>query len=128
RLIDEAARCGVDAVKFQSWSSESLVSRGEYARNTTYSDTKKHFGSLEQMVNAYQFTPDMHRRAAAYCRERGVAFMSTPFAKAEVDLLEELGVGAYKIASMDINYPLLLEAVARTKKPVILSTGMATLG
>src|SRR5690606_39782216 len=57
KLIDEAARCGVDAVKFQSWSSTSLVSRGEYARNTTYSDTRKHFGSLEQMVEAYQFTP-----------------------------------------------------------------------
>lgn len=128
QLIDAAADCGVDAVKFQSWSNTSLVSRGEYERNTTYSDTKKHFGSLEQMVEAYQFTPAMHRQAAAHCRERGVAFMSTPFSQEEVDLLEQLGVGAYKIASMDVNHPLLLEAVARTGKPVILSTGMATLG
>lgn len=128
RLIDEAVGCGVDAVKFQSWSSTSLVSRGEYARNTSYSDTKKHFGSLEAMVDAYQFTPEMHREAADYCRARGVAFLSTPFSVEEVDLLESLEVEAYKVASMDINHPVLLEAVARTGKPVILSTGMATLG
>lgn len=128
RLIDEAANCGVDAVKFQSWSSTSLVSRGEYARNTTYSDTKKHFGTLEQMVDAYQFTPEMHHLAAAHCRARGVTFMSTPFSPEEVELLEDLGVTAYKVASMDINHPVLLDAIARTGKPVILSTGMATLG
>lgn len=128
RLIDEAARCGADAVKFQSWSTTSLVSKAEYARNTSYSDTKKHFGSLQEMVAAYQFTPEMHRLAAARCAERGVAFMSSPFSPEEVELLESLGVEAYKVASMDINHPVLLEAVARTGKPVILSTGMATLG
>jgi N-acetylneuraminate synthase len=128
QLIDEAARCGADAVKFQSWSSTSLVSKSEYSRNTTYSDTKKHFGSLEAMVEAYQFTPEMHRLAARRCRERDVTFMSTPFSPEEVELLEDVGVEAYKIASMDINHPVLLEAVARTGKPVILSTGMATLG
>src|SRR5690554_3113869 len=127
RLIDEAARCGADAVKFQSWSDKSLVSKAEYARNTTYSDTKKHFGSLEEMVRAYQFTPEMHRLAAERCRERGVAFMSSPFSPEEVELLEEIGVEAYKIASMDVNHPVLLRAVAATGKPVILSTGMATL-
>lgn len=127
RLIDEAARCGADAVKFQSWSDKSLVSKAEYARNTTYSDTKKHFGSLEEMVRAYQFTPEMHRLAAERCRQRGVAFMSSPFSPEEVDLLEEIGVEAHKIASMDVNHPVLLRAVAATGKPVILSTGMATL-
>lgn len=127
QLIDEAARCGADAVKFQSWTATSLVSKAEYARNTSYDDTKKHFGSLEEMVAAYQFTPEMHRLAAARCAERGVAFMSSPFSPEEVELLESLGVEAYKVASMDVNHPVLLEAVARTGKPVILSTGMATL-
>lgn len=127
RLIDEAARCGVDAVKFQSWSSNSLVSRGEYERNTVYTDTKKHFGTLREMVDAYQFTPDMHHAAASHCRELGVTFLSTPFSPEEVDLLEDIGVKAYKVASMDVNHPLLLEAMARTGKPIILSTGMATL-
>lgn len=127
-LIDEAARCGAHAVKFQSWSSTSLVSKAEYDRNTAYEDTKKHFGSLKDMVEAYQFTPEMHRLAATRCKERGVTFMSTPFSPEEVALLEEVGVEAYKVASMDVNHPVLLRAIAKTGKPVILSTGMATLG
>jgi len=48
RLIDAAKSCGADAVKFQSWTRTSIVSRAEYARNTRYSDKEKHFGSLEE--------------------------------------------------------------------------------
>ena len=127
-LIDAAAEAGADAVKFQSWSESSLVSRGEYARNTAYEDAKRHFGSLREMVEAYQFTETMHREAAAHCRERGVTFLSTPFAPEEVRLLEELEVPLYKVASMDVNHPVLLHAIAATGKPVVLSTGMASLG
>jgi N-acetylneuraminate synthase len=65
---------------------------------------------------------------AAYCGSRGITFLSSCFSEEEVDLLESLGVPAYKIASMDINHWPLLEYVARTGKPVVLSTGMATLG
>jgi N,N'-diacetyllegionaminate synthase len=127
-LIDAAAECGVDAVKFQSWSSTSLVGEAEYERNTTYSDKKKHFGSLREMVEAYQFTPEMHEQALARCAEKGVAFLSTAFSPEEVDLLERLGVGCHKVASMDVNHPVLLRAIGATGKPVVLSTGMATLG
>lgn len=127
-LVDAAAECGVDAVKFQSFSATSLVGEAEYARNTTYSDKKKHFGTLREMVEAYQFTPEMHEQALERCRERGVAFLSTPFSPEEVDLLERLGVGAHKVASMDVNHPLLLRSIGATGKPVLLSTGMATLG
>ena len=127
RMIDEAQRCGADAVKFQSWSRTSLISAREYERNVSYSDKKKHFGSLAEMVSAYEFTEAMHREVADYCLERGVTFLSTPFAPEEVDLLESLNVAAYKVASMDVNHPLLLEYIAKTGKPVILSTGMASL-
>ncbi|HEX7581386.1 MAG TPA: N-acetylneuraminate synthase family protein, partial [Thermoanaerobaculia bacterium] len=73
-------------------------------------------------------TPDQHREMAAYCGSRGITFISSCFSAEEVDLLESLAVPAYKIASMDINHWPLLEYVARTGKPVVLSTGMATLG
>ena len=63
-----------------------------------------------------------------HCRSRGITFLSSCFSREEVDLLESLGAPAYKIASMDVNHLPLLEVVARTGKPVILSTGMATLG
>jgi N-acetylneuraminate synthase len=128
RLIDSAAESGADAVKFQSWTDKSLIAEEEYARNTSYSDKKKHFGSLREMVTAYQLTSEQHFEAAAHCKSRGIAFCSTPFAVGEADLLEKLDVPFFKIASMDINHFSLLKHVARKRRPVIISTGMATLG
>ncbi len=127
RLIDAAAESGAHAVKFQSWTDKSLIAEEEYARNTTYSDKKKHFGSLREMVSAYQLTAEQHVEADAHCRSRGIAFCSTPFSVTEADLLEKLDVPFYKIASMDINHLSFLRHVARKQRPVIVSTGMATL-
>src|SRR5580698_1672657 len=127
RLIDSAAESGAHAVKFQSWTDKSLIAEEEYARNTTYSDKKKHFGSLREMVTAYQFTAEQHVEVAAYCRSRGIAFCSTPFSAEEADLLEKLDVPFFKIASMDIVHLSLLKYIARKQRPVIISTGMATL-
>lgn len=128
RMIDAAITCGADAVKFQSWTKASLISRAEYSRNTEYSDKKKHFGSLEAMVEKYQFTQEQHEEIALYCENAGITFLSSCFSNAEVDLLDSLDVPVFKIASMDINNLPLLEYVATKGKPVILSTGMATLG
>jgi N-acetylneuraminate synthase len=128
KLIDAARDCGADAVKFQSWSHDSLISRAEYARNTAYSDTHRHFGSLEEMVRRYQLTPEEHEEASGYCRGKGIEFLSTPFSSSEVDLLDSLGVPCFKVASMDINHLPLLRHVGSKGKPVILSTGMSALG
>jgi N-acetylneuraminate synthase len=126
RLIDEAKAAGADAVKFQSWSASSLISEAEYGRHASYGDTKKHFGSLRQMVERYQLSPDQHDEAAAHCRAVGVDFLSTPFSPAEVDLVIALDVPAIKIASMDVVHLPLLEHIGHTGRPVLLSTGMAT--
>ena len=128
RIIDAAKEVGADAVKFQSWSKQSLISRPEYDRNTRYAKADPSQLTLEQAVEKYQFTPDQHREIAAYCRRREILFFSSAFSKPEVQLLESLDVPAYKIASMDVNYLPLLDVVAATRKPVLLSTGMATLG
>lgn len=128
KLIDSAKSCGVDAVKFQSWSKSSLISRADYARNTQYADKKGHFGTLEEMVERYQLTPKQHREVASYCRTKGIVFLSSCFSSEEVDLLESLDVPGFKIASMDINHLPFLEYVASKGRPVVLSTGMATLG
>jgi len=128
RMIDAARDCGADAVKFQSWSKSSLIGSAEYARNTSYADKNRHFGSLEEMVERYQLTPDQHREVAWYCRERGITFTSSPFSLKEVDLLESLDVPCFKVASMDINHLPLLSYIGGKRRPVILSTGMATLG
>jgi N-acetylneuraminate synthase len=80
------------------------------------------------MIEKYQFTPEQHREVAAYCKERGILFISTPFSKHETDLLDELGVPFFKIASMDVNNLPLLAHIGAKRKPVMLSTGMSTLG
>jgi N-acetylneuraminate synthase len=127
QLIDAAAAAGAHAVKFQSWTDASLIAEEEYARNTDYSDKKKHFGSLRDMVRAYQLTADQHIEAHASCRARSIAFCSTPFSEQEVDLLEKLDVPFFKIASMDVVHLPLLRYVARKQRPMVISTGMATL-
>jgi len=127
RLIDSSVDAGAHAVKLQSWTATSLIAEEEYARNTEYSDKKRHFGSLREMVKAYQFTADQHLQAHSHCRARGIAFCSSAFSREEVDLLEKLDVPFFKIASMDIVHLSLLKYVARKQRPVVISTGMATL-
>lgn len=126
-LVKAAALAGADAAKFQSWTESSLVSKPEYRRNVSYNDTKRHFGSLEEMVKKYQFTVDQHREIAAYCAELGIDFISSAFSPSEVDLLVDLAVPAIKIASMDINNYPLLRYIGRANVSVILSTGMSDI-
>jgi len=127
-IIDSAKQCGCDAVKFQSWTPDSLIAKEEYDRNQHYHDSpKKHFGSLKEMVEKYYLRAEQHHELKRYCDKIGIEFCSTPFSEDETDLLEELGVHFYKIASMDINNPRLLKHVAGKGKPIILSTGMSTL-
>lgn len=126
-LINAAKESGADAVKFQSWSESSLISRTELDRNKQYADQHRHFGSLREMIRAYQLTPDQHTEIAAYCASISIPFISSAFSPAEVQLLTALDVPAIKIASMDVNHPLLIRAAAASGLPVILSTGMATL-
>ncbi len=129
QLIDSAKACGADSVKFQSWTPKSIVSEGEYEKNQSYDDCpKKHFGSLKDMVTKYYLKTEEHKELKEYCDEIGIDFSSTPFSIEEVDLLNEVGVEYFKVASMDITNHALLTYIAKTNKPVILSTGMATMG
>lgn len=127
-IIDAAKSCGCDAVKFQSFNDKSLICKAEYEANTKYNDsTKKHFGSLEEMVKKYYLREEQHYELKEYCDNIGIIFSSSPFSNAEVDLLIKLNVPFLKVASMDINNYPLLRYMASTLKPIILSTGMATL-
>jgi N-acetylneuraminate synthase len=74
QIIDAAKLAGADAVKFQSWSKDSLISRPEYARNTRYAKLDPSALTLEQAVEKYQFTADQHREMSAYCKQRGITF------------------------------------------------------
>lgn len=128
KLIKAAKDAGAHAAKFQSWNKNSLISREEYERNQTYDDSpKKHFGSLEEMVEKYYLREEQHYELKKYCDEIGIDFCSSPFSPAEVDLLDDVGVPFFKVASCDINNLPLIRHMARKTKPIILSTGMADI-
>ena len=126
QLVDVAARAGADAVKFQTFKAERVVSatapKAEYQLETT--DAAE---SQLDMIRRLELSPEAHRELQAYCQEQGVLFMSTPFDKESVDLLDELGVPVFKIGSGEVTNWLLLEHIARKGKPIILSTGMSYL-
>lgn len=126
-LVDAAAESGANAVKFQTFKAESLVSAGapkaEYQRRTT--DKAE---SQLAMIKRLELPREAHGALLCRCRERGILFLSSPFDEASVDFLDELGVPAFKIPSGEItNHPFLAH-VARKGKLMILSTGMSTLG
>jgi len=129
RLIEVAAEAGADAVKFQTYTAEGLYSR--HTPDMSYLKEGGLVGEREtvwQLIKRIEIPWEWHAELAAHAADAGVTFLSTPFEEAAVDVLEEVGVPAYKIASYEINHLPLIERVAATGKPLLLSTGMASLG
>jgi N-acetylneuraminate synthase len=127
RLIDAGAQAGADAVKFQTFKSEAVISRFAAKANYQVRNTGTNESQLE-MVKKLELDEAAHKRLVAHSKERKVQFLSTPFDFQSVNLLaHEIGVERIKIGSGEItNAPLLLH-IAKTGMPVILSTGMSTL-
>ncbi|MEW6202619.1 MAG: N-acetylneuraminate synthase family protein [bacterium] len=128
QLIDVAAEAGADAVKFQTFSAETLYSRKapmvSHIRKTKLSEKGE---TLWDVIKRVEMPRKWHAPLAEHCRKRKIIFLSTPFDEKAVDELEAVGVPAYKIASVDITNMPLLRKTARTGKPIILSTGAANL-
>lgn len=117
-MIDAAKDCGCDAVKFQSWSAESLYCRDYYEQNPI----------SKRMVSGFSLKPAELLELSAYCNKVGIDFSSTPYSLEEVDfLIDQCGAPFVKVASMDINNLPYLKYIAKTNVPIILSTGMATV-
>jgi N-acetylneuraminate synthase len=125
-LVDAAVAAGAHAVKFQTFRAERLVTRdapkAEYQRRTTGSDESQ-FAMLKRL----ELDEDSHRELKAYCNDKGIVFLSTPFDEASADFLESLDVAAFKLPSGDVTNLPFIRHVARKQRPIILSTGMATL-
>ena len=129
RLIDVAAEAGADAVKFQTYTAEGLYSRR--TPDMSYLKDQGLVGEREavwELIKRGEIPWEWHADLAAHARKAGIAFFSTPFQEEAVDLLESIGVPAFKIASYEINHLPLIERAARTGKPLLISTGMASLG
>lgn len=127
KLVDAAAEAGADAIKFQTFVAEKLVSKR--APKPTYQIRTTGNGTTQyEMLRRLQLTARDFKQLKEYCDEVGIMFLSTPYDTESADFLEELGVEAFKVASCDITNIPLLEHLARKKKPIILSTGASTLG
>ncbi|PIR19418.1 MAG: N-acetylneuraminate synthase, partial [Elusimicrobia bacterium CG11_big_fil_rev_8_21_14_0_20_64_6] len=125
RLVDAGKAAGADAVKFQTFRADSLVSAG--APLARYQRGKSGGASQLEMIRALELSEADHRILLKRCGRAGIEFMSTPFDEASADMLVRLGVKRLKIPSGEITNKRLIEHVARKGKPVILSTGMSTL-
>ena len=126
KLVDEAALAGADAVKFQTFKAENLVSKdakkADYQMETTDGNE-----SQFDMLKKLELTPDMHRELIEYCSQKNIMFLSTPFDIDSLRYLLQCGIEIIKIPSGEItNYPYLRE-VGRTGRPVVLSSGMSGL-
>jgi len=126
KLVDVAAAGGADAVKFQTFKAENVVSR--FAEKAAYQKEMTDAGESQlDMIRKLELGEAAHLDLINHCKQKNILFLSTPFDLDSIDLLERLNVPLWKIPSGEItNLPYLIK-IAQTHKPVILSTGMSTL-
>lgn len=118
QMIETAAGIGCDCVKFQSWSLQSLYSKSYYDENPIG----------KKIVKKMSVLPQQLKELSEYCKERGVAFSSTPYSEEEADfLIYDCNAAFIKIASMEINNLRFLKYIGSMRVPVVLSTGMSSM-
>jgi N,N'-diacetyllegionaminate synthase len=125
-LIDVAAEAGADFVKFQTFTADAIstphAKKAEYQNETTDAGESQH-----AMIKRLELTREMHELLIEHCKLRGIQFFSTGFDTESIDLLLEVGLDSFKIPSGEITNLPYLRYIGKLGKPVILSTGMATL-
>jgi N,N'-diacetyllegionaminate synthase len=125
-LIDVAVESGADAVKFQTFKTEELVSKiaekADYQKRTT-----DKLESQFDMIKGLELNLDAHQELIAYCQEKKIIFLSTPFDHTSIDMLNDLGLKILKIPSGEITNLPYLRRIGSLCKKIVLSTGMSTL-
>ena len=127
KLIDVAAEAGADFIKFQTFSADRLVTHTAMKADYQIKTTERNESQLE-MLRRLELTPAMHKELIAHCALRNISFFSTGFDIESVDLLVSLGQNQFKIPSGEITNLPYLRHIGQLGKPIIISTGMATLG
>lgn len=127
RLIDVAAAAGADYVKFQTFRAEALATRT--APKATYQQATTGSGETQfAMLKRLELPLEAFADLAAYSAKSGVGFMSTPFDLEAANFLDRIGMATFKVSSGDLTNTPLLRALGAKGKPIILSSGMATIG
>ena len=127
KLIDIAAKAGADAVKFQTFKTELCVSKNAKKASYQEENTGKEESQFD-MIKKLELNENMHKELIAYCKQKNITFLSTPFDSDSIKLLDELGLSTFKIPSGEITNLPYLRQIGGLNKKIILSTGMANLG
>ncbi len=126
RMIDVAAESGVDAIKFQTFEAEKLVTQNASAADYQIENTQKQQSQFE-LLKKLELKKEFHSILKSYAENKNLIFLSTPFDEGAIDFLDELGVKAYKAGSSELNNLPYLKKMAKKNKPMIVSTGMSTM-
>ncbi len=121
-MVDIAAKCGADAIKFQTWITDEI--QLDNSIKPAYQKPIKN-KTYYQIIKELEPSLDQQRQIFQRCNKKGIIFLSTPYDKKSVDFLDNLGVTAFKISSSDMTNHILLRHIAKKKKPIILSTGLS---
>ena len=123
KLIQVASSCGADAIKFQTYDSSVYV---DNAGKSNYLSNKGIKKSVNEIFDKFSMSYEMLPKLKNYCQQYGIEFMSTPFSVKDVEAVDKF-VNIHKLASYEINHIPMLHALAKTKKPIIISTGASTI-
>ena len=126
KLIDVASDAGADAVKFQTFKAETLLSKSAQKANYQKETTGASESQFE-MLKKLELDVTTHKELINYSKTKNIMFLSTPFDLESIQLLDELGLKIFKIPSGEITNLPYLRAIAKLNKKVVLSTGMATM-
>lgn len=127
KLVDVAVESGADAIKFQTFKAENVVTKNAPKADYQVKNTNSNESQYD-MIKKLELSEDEFKELYRYARKKGIVFLSTPFDFDSADFLEELGIPAFKVSSTDLTNLPFLEYIAEKGRPVILSTGMGTLG
>ena len=126
KMVDTASKAGADAIKFQTFKAEKLVTR--YAEKADYQRDASDEKELQiSMLKKLELNIEDHRKLISYCNEKKIIFMSTPFDIESIQLLIELGLKIFKIPSGEITNLPYLRCIGRLNKKIIISTGMSNM-
>lgn len=126
KLIDIAKSCGANAVKIQTYTADSLTLKIDNKNFRVKSNNKWKNKTLYNLYDEAHTPWEWHERIFSYAKKKNILCFSTPFDESAVDFLEKYNVKVYKIASFENSHHPLIEKIAKTRKPIIISSGMIT--
>ena len=125
KMVKEAAKSGVNAVKFQTFIAKDMITKN--TKKAKYQEKNSKTSLQMEMIEKLQLSKEDFFKISQYAKSKNVLFLSSPFDIKSVDLLENLDVPGFKVGSGELNNFELLEYIESKDKPIILSTGMSTL-